>query len=109
MIGFAQLLPHPDGAHTAELSLLVDEEWQHLGVGTALLAAVHTIAGAGGIDTLIGWPLTDPAGAQRIAARVGLATAPRTESGLPAIITTPPCTSEGVPVPAHLGAVSTIC
>jgi len=88
VIGFAQLLPHPGGAHTAELSLLVDNEWQHLGVGTALLSAAHTIAQAGGIDTLIGWPLTDPPGAQRIAARIGLATALRTESGLPAITLT---------------------
>ncbi len=85
VIGFAQLLPGPDGAHSAEVSLLVDKEWQHLGVGTALLSAAHTIARAGGVKTLIGWPLTDPAAAQRIAARARLATAPRTESGLPAI------------------------
>ncbi len=108
VIGFAQLRPHPDGAHTAEVSLLVDDEWQHLGVGTALLAAAHTIAQAGGIDTLIGWPLTDPAGAQRIAARAGLATALSTESGLPAITLTattqPPTDNVQVPVPTHLEA-----
>jgi len=115
VIGFVQLLAHPDGAHTAELSLLVEEKWQHLGVGTALLAAAHTIAQASGVKTLIGWPLTDPAAAQRIAARAGLVTAPRTESGLPAITLTattqPPPNNVRVPVPAPLGAggaVSTI-
>jgi len=101
VIGFAQLLAHPDGAHTAELSLLVDEEWQHLGAGTALLSAAHTIAQAGGVTTLIGWPLTDPAAAQRIAARVGLATALRTESGLPAITLTG---AQSPPAPVRLGA-----
>jgi len=116
VIGFAQLHPHPDGAHTAELSLLVDEEWQHLGAGTTLLSAAHTIAQAGGVDTLIGWPMTDPAAAQRIAARAGLVTALRTESGLPAITLTattqPPPNNVRVPVPAPLGAggaVSMIC
>ncbi len=99
VIGFAQLLPHPDGAHTAELSLLVDEEWQHLGVGTALLAAAHTIAQASGVNTLIGWPLTDPAGAQRIAARARLVTALRTESGLPAITIT---ATQPLPAPVRI-------
>jgi len=99
VIGFAQLLAHPDGAHTAELSLLVEEEWQHLGAGTALLAAAHTIAQAGGVKTLIGWPLTDPAAAQRIAARAGLVTALRTESGLPAITLT---ATQPLPAPVRI-------
>jgi len=100
VIGFAQLLPAPDGAHTAELSLLVEEEWQHLGVGTALLAAAHTIAQASGVKTLIGWPLTDPAAAQRIAARAGLVTALRTESGLPAITL---AGAQSPPAPVRIG------
>lgn len=82
VIGFAQLIPSLDDPRSAELSLLVEDCWQRQGVGAALLTAVHGRARGLGIGELIGLCLPDEVGAARTAARLGLVTSTRVESGM---------------------------
>ena len=62
----------------AEISLLVEDDWQRQGIGTALLARVAVLAEAQGITELPRTALTGDEVLPRTAARAGL----RTESGI---------------------------
>ncbi|MGZ4524226.1 MAG: GNAT family N-acetyltransferase [Mycobacteriaceae bacterium] len=83
VVGFAQLIPIADGAGTVELSLWVEDEWRNVGVGTALLSVSHELARSSGTDAMVG-----QMGVQRVAARAGLSTAARVESGQSTVIIT---------------------
>ncbi|MGZ6770459.1 MAG: N-acetyltransferase family protein, partial [Mycobacteriaceae bacterium] len=86
VVGFAQLIPIANGAGTVELSLWVEDEWRNLGVGTALLSVSHELARSSGTDAMVG-----QMGVQRVAARAGLSTAARVESGQSTLIITAGC------------------
>ncbi|MFE9749175.1 GNAT family N-acetyltransferase [Saccharothrix saharensis] len=81
VVALGQLIPMstPDAA---EVSLLVEDEWQGRGVGTALLAALAGAARAAGRRELVGWCLPAETGLVRTAARAGLPTSVRREDGL---------------------------
>jgi GNAT superfamily N-acetyltransferase len=66
----------------AEVSLLVEDDWQRRGVGTALLSQLAATARGTGFSELIGWCLPAEDALMRTAARAGLATSTRTEDGL---------------------------
>ncbi|MGZ6799635.1 MAG: hypothetical protein ACXVGR_07340, partial [Mycobacteriaceae bacterium] len=83
---FAQLIPIANGAGTVELSLWVEDEWRNLGAGTALLSVSHELARSSGTDAMVG-----QMGVQRVAARAGLSTAARVESGQSTLIITAGC------------------
>ncbi|XVS62937.1 GNAT family N-acetyltransferase [Actinosynnema sp. CA-299493] len=81
VVALGQLIPTstPD---TAEVSLLVEDEWQGRGVGTALLGSLAGSARAAGYRELVGWCLPAETGLVRTAARAGLPTSVRREDGL---------------------------
>ncbi|TQM83682.1 acetyltransferase (GNAT) family protein [Saccharothrix saharensis] len=81
VVALGQLIPMstPD---SAEVSLLVEDEWQGRGVGTALLGALAGAARAAGRRELVGWCLPAETGLVRTAARAGLPTSVRREDGL---------------------------
>ncbi|MFJ6672689.1 GNAT family N-acetyltransferase [Actinosynnema sp. NPDC091369] len=81
VVALGQLIPMstPDAA---EVSLLVEDEWQGRGVGTALLGALAGAARAAGRRELVGWCLPAETGLVRTAARAGLPTSVRREDGL---------------------------
>jgi GNAT superfamily N-acetyltransferase len=66
----------------AEVSLLVEDEWQRRGVGTALLSHLASLARGGGFDELVGWCLPAEDALARTAARAGLSTRQSVEDGL---------------------------
>ncbi|WNV89614.1 GNAT family N-acetyltransferase [Umezawaea sp. Da 62-37] len=74
---------------SAEISLLVEDAWQHRGVGTALLGALADSARAAGYRELVAWCLPSETGLVRTAARAGLDTASRMEDGLLRVSITP--------------------
>ena len=76
VIGLAQLIPMNSGG--AEISLLVEDDWQRQGIGTALLARLAVLAEAQGITELSADCLTGDDILPRTAARAGL----RTERGI---------------------------
>ncbi|MET1074669.1 MAG: GNAT family N-acetyltransferase, partial [Umezawaea sp.] len=59
---------------SAEISLLVEDAWQHRGVGTALLGRLADTARAAGYRELVAWCLPSETGLVRTAARAGLET-----------------------------------
>ena len=69
-IGLGQLIPRSDGG--AEVSLLVEDNWQRQGIGSALLARLGALAGADGITELSADCLPDDDAMIRTAARAGL-------------------------------------
>ncbi|MFD5831270.1 GNAT family N-acetyltransferase [Lentzea sp. NPDC060358] len=73
----------------AEISLLVEDAWQHRGVGTALLGALATDARAAGYAELVAWCLPTETALVRTAARAGLRTTTRREDGLLRVSVTP--------------------
>ncbi|ROP40997.1 GNAT family N-acetyltransferase [Saccharothrix texasensis] len=81
VVALGQLIPtsSPD---CAEVSLLVEDEWQGRGVGTALLGSLAGAARAAGYRELVGWCLPAETGLVRTAARAGLPTSVRREDGL---------------------------
>ncbi|GLZ29620.1 hypothetical protein Lesp02_18100 [Lentzea sp. NBRC 105346] len=66
----------------AEVSLLVEDAWQHRGVGTALLSALADTARAAGYRELVAWCLPSEDGLRRTAERAGLPSSVRREDGL---------------------------
>ncbi|MEV7042065.1 GNAT family N-acetyltransferase [Amycolatopsis sp. NPDC051061] len=79
VIGLAQLIPSAAGG--AEISLLVEDDWQRQGIGTALLARVAALAEAGGSTELRADCLPGDEVLARTAARAGLRTERPTEDG----------------------------
>lgn len=81
VIGVGQLIgmTTPD---LAEVSLLIEDDWQRKGVGTALLAHLAAMARGSGFDHLIGWCLPAEDALIRTGTRAGLASSVRTEDGL---------------------------
>lgn len=79
VIGLAQLIPSSTGG--AEISLLVEDDWQRQGIGTALLARVAALAEAEGITELRADCLPGDEVLARTAARAGLRTERPTEDG----------------------------
>jgi GNAT superfamily N-acetyltransferase len=78
VIGLAQLIPSASGA---EISLLVEDDWQRQGIGTALLARLTVLAEARGITELTADCLPGDDVLPRTAARAGLRTERGTEDG----------------------------
>lgn len=78
VIGLAQLIPSATGA---EISLLVEDDWQRQGIGTALLARLAVLAEARGITELTADCLAGDDILPRTAARAGLRTERATEDG----------------------------
>ena len=76
VIGQGQLIPLMSGG--AEISLLVEDDWQRQGIGTALLARLAALAEAQGITELSADSLAGDDVLPRTAARAGL----RTERGI---------------------------
>ncbi|SEQ49378.1 Acetyltransferase (GNAT) family protein [Lentzea xinjiangensis] len=66
----------------AEVSLLVEDAWQHRGVGTALLGALAADARAAGYSELVAWCLPTETALVRTAAKAGLPATTRREDGL---------------------------
>ncbi|WP_312878296.1 GNAT family N-acetyltransferase [Lentzea indica] len=81
MVALGQLIQTgtPD---SAEISLLVEDAWQHRGVGTALLGALASEARAAGYSELVAWCLPSESALVRTAARAGLEATTRREDGL---------------------------
>lgn len=71
VVGLGQLIPS-DEPGTAEVSLLVEDQWQHNGLGTALLARLNVIAAMQGFDTVFAVCLPDEDRVLRAARRAGL-------------------------------------
>lgn len=64
----------PDGVHShrcAEVGLLVEDGWQHLGLGTELLSHLAGVAQVAGFEELIAYPATALGVGQRLMIRVG--------------------------------------
>ncbi len=70
VIGLAQLIPSAAGG--AEISLLVEDDWQSQGIGTALLSRLAALAEAQGITELRADCLAGDDVLPRTAARAGL-------------------------------------
>jgi GNAT superfamily N-acetyltransferase len=81
VVALGQLI-HTGTPDCAEISLLVEDAWQHRGVGTALLSALASDAGAAGYSELVAWCLPSENALVRAAARAGLPTTTRREDGL---------------------------
>ncbi|MGW4209992.1 GNAT family N-acetyltransferase [Lentzea sp. NPDC004789] len=81
VVALGQLI-HTGTPDCAEISLLVEDAWQHRGVGTALLSALASDARAAGCSELVAWCLPSETALVRAAARAGLPTTTRREDGL---------------------------
>ncbi len=65
---------HRDPAHgnlCAEVELLVEDRWQHLGVGTELMTHIAGVAQVSGYTELIAYPATAVPAAQRLMIEIG--------------------------------------
>lgn len=71
VVALGQLIPL-DRPGAAEVSLLVEDGWQHNGLGTALLARLGVIAATQGFDTLHAYCLPGEDRVLRTARRAGL-------------------------------------
>ncbi|TNC23970.1 GNAT family N-acetyltransferase [Amycolatopsis alkalitolerans] len=80
VIGLGQLIPGT--GEIAEISLLVDDSWQRMGVGTALMARLAVIAASRGHRRLLAVSLPGRDGIFRTARRAGLAPDHPEEEGL---------------------------
>nr|WP_246243247.1 GNAT family N-acetyltransferase [Amycolatopsis pithecellobii] len=80
VIGLGQLVPGVGGV--AEVSLLVDDAWQHKGIGTALIARLAVLAASRGCRQLIAVSLPGREGIFRAALRAGLVPDQQEEEGL---------------------------
>ncbi|HEV7906747.1 MAG TPA: GNAT family N-acetyltransferase [Pseudonocardiaceae bacterium] len=81
VVAIGQLI-HTSTPESAEVSLLVEDDWQHRGLGTALLGTLADAARAAGHRELVAWCLPAETGLMRTAARAGLVTSARREDGL---------------------------
>jgi GNAT superfamily N-acetyltransferase len=81
VVGLAQLVRTTTPAE-AEISLLIEDDWQNRGLGTAMLRRLATTARAAGHRELIAWCLPSELAFARTAANSGLPLAIRRESNL---------------------------
>ncbi|MGH3620300.1 MAG: GNAT family N-acetyltransferase [Sciscionella sp.] len=81
LVAVAQMIS-TDKPKIAEIVLLVDEEWQQRGVGTALLRQLAATARAAGITELFALSTAGTSALARTAARAGMATSTRWEEDL---------------------------
>ncbi|MCK2243343.1 MULTISPECIES: GNAT family N-acetyltransferase [unclassified Crossiella] len=81
VVGMGQLIFMPTPG-TAEIALLVEDAWQHRGVGSALLRGLVAAAGERGLTLLSAWCLPERAGLHRAARRAGLAVLDGAETGV---------------------------
>jgi GNAT superfamily N-acetyltransferase len=81
VIGIGQLIrtPRPE---EAEVSLLIEDSWQHTGIGTALLRRLAGTARAEGHSELVAWCLPGESGFERTALRAGIPVSIRQEEGM---------------------------
>jgi acetyltransferase len=59
------------GANDAEFALLINDQWQHLGLGTELLKSLVKIGRDEKLDRIIGYILSENRAMQRVCERVG--------------------------------------
>lgn len=81
VIALGQLI-HTGLPGCAEVSLLVEDEWQRRGVGSLLLRALASDARVVGYSELVAWCLPSQNALVRTASRAGLSTTTRREDGL---------------------------
>ncbi|HEX4725180.1 MAG TPA: GNAT family N-acetyltransferase [Pseudonocardiaceae bacterium] len=81
VVAVGQLI-NTDHPLIGEVSLLVEDDWQRQGVGSALLAHLARTARAGGHTELFGWCLPGEQGLSRAAHRAGFEVAIRHEDNL---------------------------
>jgi GNAT superfamily N-acetyltransferase len=66
----------------AEVSVVVEDDWQRKGLGTALLRHLARTARAAGHTEIFGWSMPDEDGLIRTARRAGLPVSTRYQDGL---------------------------
>jgi hypothetical protein len=72
VVAVATLSRDPDHNHfCAELGLLVEDRWQHLGIGAELAGHMAGVAQATGYHEVIAYPATRMAAAQRLMLEIG--------------------------------------
>jgi GNAT superfamily N-acetyltransferase len=81
VVGLAQLL-RTTTPNEAEISLLIEDDWQGKGLGTAMIRRLATMARAAGHRELIAWCLPGESGFANTAAGSGLPMSMRRESNL---------------------------
>jgi len=68
--------------HTAEVALVVSDEWQRLGLGTALAVRTLLAAEARGFDRFVAQMLSDNVGVMRLLDHVGAIVSMKTRHGV---------------------------
>ncbi len=81
VVGIGQLI-RTARPEEAEVSLLVEDSWQHNGIGTALLRRLAATARAEGHSELVAWCLPGESGFERTAVRAGIPVSVRQEQGM---------------------------
>ncbi|ALG12757.1 GNAT family N-acetyltransferase [Kibdelosporangium phytohabitans] len=81
VVGIGQLI-RTARPEEAEVSLLIEDSWQHKGIGTALLRRLAVAARAEGHRELVAWCLPGESGFERTAVRAGISLSVRTEQGM---------------------------
>ncbi|MGQ0840163.1 GNAT family N-acetyltransferase [Actinokineospora sp.] len=81
VIGMAQLIHTQDPAE-AEISLLVEDQWQRQAIGTAMISRLGTVARAAGHQRMIAWCLPSEVGFERAAVASGLPVSVRHEDSM---------------------------
>jgi GNAT superfamily N-acetyltransferase len=81
VIGIGQLI-RTARPEEAEVSLLIEDSWQHNGIGTALLRRLAATARAEGHGELVAWCLPGESGFERTAVRAGIPVSIRHEDGM---------------------------
>lgn len=81
VVGIGQLIRTASPAE-AEVSLLVEDSWQHNGIGTALLRRLAATARAEGHSELVAWCLPGESGFERTAMRADIPVSIRQEQGM---------------------------
>jgi GNAT superfamily N-acetyltransferase len=70
------------GDHTAEVGLVVRDDWQHQGVGTALATRTLLAAEVRGFDRFVAQVLLENVGVMRLLDHVGVIISMRTRRGV---------------------------
>jgi GNAT superfamily N-acetyltransferase len=72
VVAFARVAPDPThNLGSAEIAVLVEDEWQQLGIGRALLRHAAAAAALAGYRQLVAYPGTTGATVQRLMAAIG--------------------------------------
>ena len=79
----------PPGADEAEIALVVEDGWQHRGLGTILLSALLDHAGSRGITRFLAYVLADNQRMLRLIGRVGVVTERSLDRGVVTVRFTP--------------------